>query len=94
MKSCQFLILTTLFKEFGVPRQRAALYDSTVILLPMEQLTHCLSSLSRSELLPTLKELKTAEVNKLPLIIREKDVRFQCRRTVVYRRLLQSYPFR
>lgn len=81
-------------QEFGAPRQRAALYDKTIITLPLQQLINCLSSLSRSDLLPTLSELRNAEPNKLPLIIREKDVRFQCRRTVAYRRLLQGYPFR
>lgn len=81
-------------QEFGVPRQRGALYDTTVIILPMEQLEQCLSSLPRSELLPTLQDIRSAEPNKLPLIIREKEVKFQCRRAVAYRRLLQGYPFR
>ena len=83
-----------MYKEFGAPRQRAALYDKTIIPLPLQQLITCLSTLPRSELLPMLHELRDAEPNKLPLIIREKDVRFQCRRTIAYRRLLQGYPFR
>jgi len=81
-------------QEFGVPRERAALYDNTIISLPLEQLTTCLSTLPRSALLPTTREIKEAEINELPLVIREKDVRFQCRRVIAYRRLLQGYPFR
>ena len=29
----------------------------------------------------------------LPLVIRERDVRYQFKRTVLYRRLLQGYPY-
>ena len=56
-----------LFQEFGVPRERAALYDNTIISLPLEQLTTCLSTLPRSALLPTTREIKEAEINELPL---------------------------
>jgi TBC domain-containing protein kinase-like protein len=92
-----------LYQEFGVPRQRAALYDSTIITLPIEQLVHCLGSVGKEQLLPCLgggyKPLRVVDAElvsgkKLPLVIRERDVRYQCGRAILYRRLLQAYPFR
>ena len=82
-------------QEFGVPRQRAALYDPTIITLPIEQLVQCLAGVPQSQLLPCLADgAKAGDANTLPLVIRERDVRYQCRRAVLYRRLLQGYPFR
>jgi hypothetical protein len=91
-----------LYQEFGVPRQRAALYDSTIITLPIEQLVHCLGGVAKEQLLPCLgggqKILRAdgelVSGQKLPLVIRERDVRYQCGRAILYRRLLQAYPFR
>jgi hypothetical protein len=77
-----------------VPRQRAALYDPTIISLPIDQLVHCLAGVAKSELMPCLADSGTVAANTLPLVIRERDVRYQCRRAVLYRRLLQGYPFR
>lgn len=33
------------------------------------------------------------ETASLPLVIKERDVRYQFKRTVLYRRLLQGYPY-
>ena len=33
------------------------------------------------------------ETVNLPLVIRERDVRYQFKRVVLYRRLLQGYPY-
>ncbi len=77
-----------------MPRQRAALYDPTIISLPIDQLVHCLAGVAKSELMPCLADSGTVAANTLPLVIRERDVRYQCRRAVLYRRLLQGYPFR
>jgi len=81
-------------QEFGVPRQRGALLDHTIINLPLDQLIHCLNTLPTKYLLPTIQDIDDGEINTLPLVIKEKDVRLQCRRVIAYRTLLQGYPYR
>jgi len=100
-------IPTVVSKEgqaFGQLKQRASLLDNTVILLPISQLESCLSDIpaehmfplieSFSEMSPPSDDQSGDQMAKLPLVIRERDVRYQTRRCILYRRLLQSYPFK
>ena len=89
-------------QPFGQLKQRASLLDSqTVTLLPLSQLETCLADIDPDHLTPLIQsshdlivpQKGAGQVNQLPLVIRERDVRYQARRAVLYRRLLQSYPY-
>ena len=83
-------------QAIGQPKQRGSLYDPTIINLPTAQLQSCLDNINLDILMPLLesKEEHFKETESLPLVIRERDVRYQCSRLVLYRKLLQGYPFR
>jgi len=81
---------------FGQPKPRHTLYSRTLITLTVSQLEKSLSSLRIEELAPLIDSLERTEcpTRSLPLVIREKDVKYQCVRTILYRRLLQAFPHR
>jgi len=83
-------------QAIGQPKQRGSLYDPTIINLPTAQLLSCLDNININSLMPLLetKEEHFKETESLPLVIRERDVRYQCSRVVLYRKLLQGYPYR
>ena len=83
-------------QAIGQPKQRGALYDPTIINLPTTQLQSCLDNINIDTLMPLLetKEEHFRDIERLPLVIRERDVKYQCSRVVLYRKLLQGYPYR
>ena len=83
-------------QAIGQPKQRGSLYDSTIITLPLSQLQTCVENMATDILIPLLesKEDHDKEMKGLPLVIRERDVKYQCSRVIIYRKLLQGYPFR
>ena len=88
-------------QPFGQPKQRAALLDPTVIVLPIGQLQNCLNQMPPGQLLPSIISDEPRppgdapdQMTSLPLVIRERDVKYQCRRASLYRRLLYAYPFK
>ena len=83
-------------QAIGQPKQRGSLYDSTIITLPLSQLQACVDNMDTDILIPLLetKEEHDKEMKGLPLVIRERDVKYQCSRVIIYRKLLQGYPFR
>ena len=83
-------------QAIGQPKQRGSLYDPTIINLPTAQLRSCLDNINIDILMPLLetKEEHFKDTESLPLVIRERDVRYQCSRVVLYRKLLQGYPYR
>ena len=89
-------LCTTEGQMFGQPKPRHTLYNRTLITLSVTQLEKSLSSLKIEELAPLIDSLERAEstTRSLPLVIREKDVKYQCVRTILYRRLLQAFPHR
>jgi len=83
----------------GLPRQRHSLLDPTTTPLPTAQLQACVASVPLEQLLPLSRgepqpsSSSTSNTSAgLPLVIREKDVRYQVSRVATYRRLLQAYP--
>lgn len=92
-------------EEFGHEKDKAYLLDDSVLTLPLEPLRHRLRDIdpeiyyplieyemngySSSSCLSTLKE--TA---KLPLVIKEKDVEYQLYRIILFKRLLEAYPYK
>jgi len=81
---------------FGQPKQRHTLYDRTVVILPISQLQSCLDLVPINSLSPLIDadEDLDKDSRSLPLIIRERDVRYQAGRVILYRRLLQAFPHR
>ena len=87
----------------GKVMEKCALYDPMDILLPMHQLTNCLSDLSMTieDAYPLLlmnsnnheKNMDEDDMASLPLIIKERDVKYQYKRVAMFRRLLQGYPY-
>ena len=77
-------------QTFGQPMQRHTLYT------PITQLEACLYLVSRDHLNPLIdtEESLDKESRSLPLVIRERDVKYQSSRVVRYRRLLQAFPHR
>ena len=83
-------------QTIGQPKQRGSLYDTTTITLPMSQLQTCVDNIDLDILTPLLEthEEHYKEMKTLPLVIRERDVKYQCARVILYRKLLQGFPFR
>ena len=91
----------------GKVMEKCALYDPMDILLPMYQLTNCLSDLSMTieDAYPLLMNSNQGQnspsksgededdMASLPLIIKERDVKYQYKRVAMFRRLLQGYPY-
>ena len=89
----------------GIPKERCALFDPIVMILPMNQLVSCLSDLTPEDAYPLMltsldgpqtnghSQQSLDEMANMPLIIKERDVKYQFRRSVIFRRLLQGYPF-
>ncbi|XP_035208219.1 TBC domain-containing protein kinase-like protein isoform X2 [Stegodyphus dumicola] len=92
-------------EEFGHEKDCAYLLDDSVLVLPLEPLKHrlrdvdpdiyyplieySLNGITPSHCLSTLNE--TA---KLPLVIKEKDVEYQLHRIILFKRLLEAYPYK
>ena len=74
----------------GQPKARLSLLDPACVPLPTHQLSSCVSELSIQQLLPFIRETRLAEAESspsspsLPLVIREKDVRYQLSRATKY----------
>ena len=83
-------------QAIGQPKQRGSLYDSTIVTLPLSQLQACVDNMDTDILIPLLetKGEHDKEMKGLPLVIRERDVKYQCSRVIIYRKLLQGHPFR
>ena len=85
----------------GQVKERCTLYDPKVMVLPMSQLKSCLKDLNPEDFFPLLmgshKNGNSVsdfdDSSSLPLVIKERDVKYQFKRIVLYRRLLQAYPF-
>ena len=90
----------------GEVRERCALFDPVVIPLSLSQLEECLKDITVEDCYPLLldggddpeedgvgEEEERDETSRLPLVIKESDVRYQFKRLVLYRRLLQGYPY-
>ena len=78
------------------PLNRGSLYDTTIITLSLAQLQTSIDNIDLDILTPLLEcnENHYREMKTLPLVIRERDVKYQCSRVILYRKLLQGYPFR
>ncbi|TRY63905.1 hypothetical protein TCAL_10890 [Tigriopus californicus] len=92
----------------GERKERSTLYDPLVIPLSLNQLKTCLTDVSKEDCYPLLmnniatskpgiEEVAQIDVMdgtaSLPILIKESDVRYQFKRIILYRRLLQSYPY-
>lgn len=79
----------------GVVKERCSLYDPINMVLPMSQLLNCLADLTAEDAYPLINGSKSSgdEMATMPLAIKERDVKYQFKRTVLFRRLLQGYPF-
>ncbi|CAG0894600.1 unnamed protein product [Darwinula stevensoni] len=94
-------------KLYGESRDQRRLYSSTVVILPLEQLRSHLSHVDpkayhplieyRSQLTSKMGDSPPSsfeEMQKLPLAIREADAEYQLHRLILFRQLLQGYPYK
>ncbi|KAG8179024.1 hypothetical protein JTE90_011971 [Oedothorax gibbosus] len=92
-------------EEFGHEKDRAYLLDDSVLVLPLEPLRHRLRDVDYDVYYPlieySLNGLSTStffttvqETAKLPLVIKEKDVEYQLHRIVLFKRLIECYPYK
>ena len=85
----------------GLQKERCALYNPVVVALSTAQLLSSLSDLNPEDAHPLIMSEMTSndaqkdneEMALMPLAIKERDVKYQFRRIVMFRRLLQGYPF-
>lgn len=87
----------------GQKKERSTLYDPVVIPLSKKQLETCVKEIPVEDCYPliltedseemTREVVVSDETANLPLVIKEGDVRYQFKRIILYRRLLQCYPF-
>lgn len=92
----------------GEQKERSTLYDPTVIPLNLNQLKTCLTDVPKEDCYPLLmnnvetfkpgqeenSKMDVADgTSTLPILIKESDVRYQFKRIILYRKLLQSYPY-
>ncbi|CAG0915447.1 unnamed protein product [Notodromas monacha] len=87
---------------FGMERDKNRAYNKALVELSLDQLRSRLQNLSPRSYYPLLDEIEKSdgpfsesskEAVKLPLVIREKDVEYQLHRMLVFKRLLEGYPF-
>lgn len=92
-------------EEFGHKKDRAFLLDDTVITLPLEPLRHRLRDVDEGIYYPLIQYIQNGltattslsdlqETATLPLVIKEKDIEYQLHRIILYRRLLEAYPYK
>ena len=89
-------------QTFGQVKDKSSLYDASFVTLDLSTLVRCLESLTVEEINPVSangrpsidqESLADPDTAALPLLIRERDVKYQFSRIVLYRKLLQSYPY-
>ncbi|KAF5294637.1 hypothetical protein FQA39_LY02769 [Lamprigera yunnana] len=86
----------------GQERNPASLYDPRVIQMPLDSLYQRFVHINFHSYYPLI-HFKSAilsdmepppyDVDKLPLVIREKDPEYQFHRIILFRRLLHGYPY-
>uniref|UniRef100_A0A1B0GKB9 TBC domain-containing protein kinase-like protein n=2 Tax=Lutzomyia longipalpis TaxID=7200 RepID=A0A1B0GKB9_LUTLO len=86
----------------GSPRSQSHLFDNRIVHLSLVNLTERLSKINKLAYYPLIHtntshlsfyQKKNKKEEYLPLVIREKDIEYQFHRVVLFRRLLQGYPF-
>ncbi|XP_014670716.1 PREDICTED: LOW QUALITY PROTEIN: TBC domain-containing protein kinase-like protein [Priapulus caudatus] len=92
-------------EPFGQEAHRSNTLDETVVCLSLDTLKDRLKEVHPSIYFPLLEELKPvlpmspsmsdlSATATLPLIIREKDIEYQLHRVVLFKRLLEGYPYK
>jgi TBC domain-containing protein kinase-like protein len=85
---------------YGLENDTTQLFDITTIVLPLTQLRKRLEHLTVMDYYPVLEY--NSEVNKpklvheessLPITIKESNVEYQFHRLILFKRLLDGYPY-
>lgn len=92
--------------QYGSAKDPSRRYDRTVVVLPLDQLRERLAIVDACDYYPLIEEfhdalatssssgtLQSPETSRLPLIIKERDVEYQMRRLLLFRRLLAGSPY-
>ncbi|CAL1269718.1 unnamed protein product [Larinioides sclopetarius] len=98
-------IITGEGEEFGHEKDQAFLLDDSVSVLPLEPLKHRLREVdcdiyyplieySLNGIAPSTFFMALKDTAKLPIVIKEKDVEYQLHRIVLFKRLLEAYPYK
>ncbi|CAH1778018.1 unnamed protein product [Owenia fusiformis] len=96
-------------ESFGAERDSSVLFDDHILVLSLDQLKQRLSNLDETAYYPLLEEendesngvggngssnIELNETATLPLVIKEKDIEYQFHRILLYKRLLDGYPYK
>jgi TBC domain-containing protein kinase-like protein len=81
----------------GETKTQSGLFDDRVVFLSFNNLTERLAALPKRAYYPLLHAPKLTvnyggQMQKLPLVIRERDTEYQFYRVVLFERLLKAYP--
>uniref|UniRef100_A0A6B0VFX4 Putative serine/threonine protein kinase n=1 Tax=Ixodes ricinus TaxID=34613 RepID=A0A6B0VFX4_IXORI len=79
-------------------------FDDTIVTLPTEQLCQRLKGMDPALYYPLIESEQDAPASPgsanglsnaaaLPIVIREKDIEYQLQRIILYKRLLEAYPY-
>lgn len=85
-------------ESYGSPATQACMLDKQIVILNLANLTQRLANVPKQAFYPLIHSPRFAvnygkEMEKLPLIIRERDTEYQFYRVVLFTRLLKGYPF-
>ena len=74
------------------------MFDNRVVMLSLANLTDRLAYVKKQAYFPLIHSPKfainyCADMENLPLVIRERDTEYQFHRVILFNRMLQGYPF-
>lgn len=85
-------------KTVGPPRSQSHMLDNRIVILSLLNLTERLAKVKKQAYFPLIHTPKLAynycaDMENLPLVIREKDTEYQFNRVVLFTRILKGYPY-
>lgn len=95
---CIFRIVLLNGHILGQPRSQSYMYDSRVVPLNLNTLKERLARVKKQDYYPLVmtNQYSTnygAEMETLPIVIRERDTEYQFHRVLLFSKLLKGYPY-
>lgn len=85
-------------KPLCPPKSQSSLLDNRIVMLSLTNLIDRLANIKPEAYFPLIHSPEFhvnygAEMENLPIVIREKDTEYQFHRVILFTRLLKGYPF-